>query len=235
MADDEDNRIGFSVVGGRDSKAAKIAAVLAVSGRPLTPGDDVLDLGCGSGEIAAQLAQLSRVVCADRADQRVSGSDLPFREVSDLLPFGDESFDVVISNHVIEHTADPVLHLSETRRVLRPNGVLYLATPNRVWPWEPHARLPVLHYLPWRLFFRLGRALGRLHEPVRLLSLPRLRALTRDGFELSIWHDRILKEPDRFGLSLPRWVTRVLSFVPLPVLQKTAAIQPTLIVLLSPR
>jgi 2-polyprenyl-3-methyl-5-hydroxy-6-metoxy-1,4-benzoquinol methylase len=63
------------------------------------------------------------------------------------LPFPDEYFDVVVSNHVIEHVSDQQLHLSEIARVLKPNGVVYLATPNRLWPWEVHYRVLVLHYL----------------------------------------------------------------------------------------
>ncbi|MGB5773340.1 MAG: hypothetical protein WBP89_01565, partial [Sedimenticolaceae bacterium] len=66
-------RLGFSAIGGRKAKAQKIAAILAAAGSPLKPADRVLDLGCGSGEIAARLATLARVSCADAIDQRMQG------------------------------------------------------------------------------------------------------------------------------------------------------------------
>lgn len=45
------------------------------------------------------------------------------------IPFQDNTFDVVIANHVLEHVDDDRLALSELRRVLRPNGSAILQTP----------------------------------------------------------------------------------------------------------
>ena len=49
------------------------------------------------------------------------------------LPVRDESFDVVISSEMLEHTRMPRRALEELARVLRADGVLVLTTPNRVW------------------------------------------------------------------------------------------------------
>lgn len=227
--------MGFSAIGGREAKAEKIVAILAAAGRSLKPADRLLDLGCGSGEIAGYLAEHCQVTCADRVDQRIAGTQLPFQRSESPLPFTDGSFDVVISNHVIEHTQDPHDHLSEIRRVLRAGGVAYLATPNRLWPWEVHARLPLLHYLPWRLFSRIGVSLGRLHEPIRLHSLQGLRVLSDSGFQVEPWHQRILRHPERFSLRFPAWLRGVLGALPGSLLERTAALQPTLILLLTRR
>jgi SAM-dependent methyltransferase len=235
MTEGAQKRLGFSAIGGRKAKAEKIVAILAAAGRPLKADDDVLDLGCGSGEVAAYLARRARVTCADAVDQRTAATDLPFHCAGARLVCADASFDVVVSNHVIEHTADPIAHLAEIRRLLRPGGVAYLATPNRWWPWEVHARLPLLHYLPWRLFSRIANTLGRLHEPVRLISLAELRRLCAGSFELAVWHHRLLRDAQRFHLVLPTAVQRLLGLLPEPVLRSTAALQPTLIVLLIAR
>lgn len=235
MTEGARTRLGFSAIGGRKAKAEKIAAILAAAGRPLNPTDDVLDLGCGSGEIAEHLSASCRIVCADARDQRTQGLALPFHLASEMLPFADASFDVVISNHVIEHTADQTLHIIEISRVLKPGGVAYLATPNRLWPWEVHARLPLLHYLPWRLFSRIGIMLGRLHEPVRLLSLHQLHRSTRGQFRAETWHDKILHESQRFALRFPPWLHSLFKSIPTPILGFTSALQPTLIVLLWPK
>lgn len=228
------NRRGFSAVGDREAKAEKIIAILAAAGRPLKPGVRVLDLGCGSGEVSACLARHAQVHCTDAIDQRVHGRELPFNLVTTPLPYADASFDVVISNHVIEHTAAPDAHLQEIRRILRPDGVCYLATPNRLWPWEFHARLPLVHYLPWRWFSRLGMAIGRLGEPVQLLSLGRLQRCAQGQFRVDVWHPRLLHAPQQFALRLSPTLAALLRRVPTLVLETTAGIQPTLILLMHP-
>ena len=235
MTEGAQKRVGFSAIEGREAKAEKILAILAAAGRPLKPTQNVLDLGCGSGEIAAHLAMHANVSCADAVDQRIHGRELPFYMATSPLPFGDASFDVVISNHVIEHTADPAAHLREIRRILRADGICYLATPNRVWPWEVHSQLPLLHYLPWRWFSRLGMAAGRLSEPVHLLSLGGLRRRMRARFDMDVWHPRLLHYPERFALRFPAPVAAVLRRMPSAFLELTAGAQPTLIVLLHPR
>ena len=42
----------------------------------------------------------------------------------------DEEFDVIVNMHVIEHVADPVLHLKKVKAALKKDGVLFLGTPN---------------------------------------------------------------------------------------------------------
>jgi SAM-dependent methyltransferase len=64
------------------------------------------------------------------------------------VPLPDASFDVIFSIHVIEHVVSPSLYLSEVARLLKPGGVVLLSCPNRIWPYEPHAQLPFLPYLP---------------------------------------------------------------------------------------
>jgi SAM-dependent methyltransferase len=235
MIEGAQDRLGFSAIGGREAKAKKIFSILAAAGNPLKPTQNALDLDCGSGEIAAHLAMHANVSCADAVDQRVHGRELPFRMAGSPLPFDDASFDVVISNHVIEHTADPDAHLREIRRILRPDGICYLATPNRVWPWEVHSRLPLLHYLPWPWFSGLGMAAGRLSEPVHLLSLGGLRRRIGQRFDMVAWHPRLLHSPERFALRLPDPVAAILRRVPPALLELTAGVQPTLIVLLRPQ
>src|SRR3546814_5510744 len=97
---------------------------------------------------------------------------------SDLLPFADDSFDVVLSNHGIEHVGEqPVqlAHLAELRRVLTPGGIGYLAVPNRWMLGEPHYRLAFLSWWPhaWRSpYLRLMRK-GKFYdcEPLQLGQL----------------------------------------------------------------
>lgn len=67
----------------------------------------------------------------DVVDNRLVSYGYRYHEVEGVaLPFADMNFDVVVSNHVIEHVGDEkaqVQHLHEIRRVMRPDGVGYLA------------------------------------------------------------------------------------------------------------
>ncbi len=80
--------------------------------------------------------------------------------------FPDESFDVVVMSHIIEHVHDPIAFLRHANRLLRPGGRIILATPNawslghRLWEgdWVSLAT-------PYHLFIFNPLALARvLHE-----------------------------------------------------------------------
>ena len=47
-----------------------------------------------------------------------------------VIPLGDECEDVVVLWHVLEHLLDPPTSLREVHRVLKPGGLLFIATPN---------------------------------------------------------------------------------------------------------
>ncbi len=141
---------------GRLEKAAKIQTL--IEARHPLEGLDVLEVGCGSGWMAADFARLvgpeGSVAAVDRVDQRKTDEGFDFKAVeATTLPFDDESCDLVISNHVMEHVGerpDQVHHLEELARVLRDDGLLYLSVPNRWRVVEPHFHLPFLSWLPQR-------------------------------------------------------------------------------------
>lgn len=80
-----------------------------------------------------------------------------------VLPFEDESFDLIFSDQVIEHVRPDVLErfYSEERRVLRPGGIVFHRVPHRLAPYDSHTRTWFLHYLPRALWLRLLRLIGR--------------------------------------------------------------------------
>jgi 2-polyprenyl-3-methyl-5-hydroxy-6-metoxy-1,4-benzoquinol methylase len=108
-------------------------------------GERVLDVGCGEGRFAAELARAgATVVGIDIAEEplRRARELHPELDVGLVDPLGgwqlaDASFDVVWAGEVIEHVADTAAWLSEIRRVLRPGGRLLLSTP-------AHGRLTIL-------------------------------------------------------------------------------------------
>ena len=138
----------------RRAKAAKIASLIE-SRHPLA-GSALLEIGTGGGIIAALLAERvghdGAVTSVDVDDLRTVTEGYAFHLVEGVeLPVGDKSFDVVVSNHTIEHVGDAgaqLAHLREIARVLRPGGVAYLASPNRWALVEPHFKVPCLSWLP---------------------------------------------------------------------------------------
>jgi SAM-dependent methyltransferase len=97
----------------------------------------VLDLGCGDGRVAAELAsagaRVSGVDPAAAAVERARAAhpelDLHAPLADGRLPLGDCSFDVVVCLQVLQHVVDTQLLLSEARRVLVPGGLLAVAVP----------------------------------------------------------------------------------------------------------
>lgn len=132
----------------RQNKAFKIVKLLSKN-MNLSMAT-VLDIGTGSGDIAHKFSEVCKeVVSVDLYDERIEKKGYSFKLVHDeSLPFKSETFDVVVSNHVVEHVPNQELHLSEALRVLKTGGRLYLATPNKIWLTDPHYKLPFISWLP---------------------------------------------------------------------------------------
>lgn len=143
---------------GRDRKAEAILSTLQLHcGRDVCNGL-WLDIGCGSGGIAATLAaHVERIVGVDPEpwerwqSYRIQHANLRFhavgyRNLKALL--GADSCAVVICNQVYEHIDDPKALFDAIHSVLKPEGICYFAGPNLYWPIEPHVFWPFVHWLP---------------------------------------------------------------------------------------
>ena len=101
-------------------------------------GKRVLDIACGEGYGAAGLAKAGAAsvvgidVSADVCDhaRRKYGLDARAGDAQ-AIPLPDRSIDVVVSFETIEHVDQPVVFLGECARVLVPDGMLIVSTPNR--------------------------------------------------------------------------------------------------------
>ncbi len=66
------------------------------------------------------------------------------------LPFADRSFDIAMSNSVIEHVGDANAQRRFALEILRCGRAIYVQTPNKWFPVEPHLLMPFAHWLPRR-------------------------------------------------------------------------------------
>lgn len=139
----------------RSIKAKKIESVIQLN-RPFQRNDFILEVGTGSGGIANYFSHNSemnfKIKAIDVVDSRVFKNGYEFQLVDGTkIPFDNETFDVIITNHVIEHVgehANQLEHLSEIKRLLKKDGIAYLAVPNRWMLKEPHYQLIFLSWLP---------------------------------------------------------------------------------------
>jgi SAM-dependent methyltransferase len=109
--------------------------------RLLSPrrGERMLDIGCGSGWLAARCqASGARAWAMDIAPAGVAAARIRFPDVAHFLagdayrlPFAPNSFDAVVLSEVTEHLEDVTATLAEVRRVLRAGGRALVSVPYR--------------------------------------------------------------------------------------------------------
>ena len=170
---------------------------------------NLLNVGGSAGAIDNLLAdRFSHVVGVDIDDHAIAHAKQSFSKpnleflVADALrlPFGDDSFDVVVCSHVYEHVPDPEIMFQEIHRVLRPGGVCYFSAGNRLMWNEPHYNLPLLSVLPRplaHLYIRLSGKADFYHE--KHLSYWGLKKLV-GRFDLHDYTTEMVKRPADFHI-----------------------------------
>lgn len=227
------------VVGRETARDAVYAAdrILLKLGKLRAPkaGDSILDVGCGTGIITAEFARRGlNATGIDVVPEFIAVAQEKHPSVSfavgtaEKLPFPDQSFDFANLSSLLEHVKDWRQTLREAARVLRPEGVLYLSTNNRLWPIQ--AEIRYLHgfgYLPAWLQRRIYAWVMR-HRPemVGYTHLPAYHWLTywqiakelrRSGLEPYSWA-QLIDETD-----IPTWARKYTTMImalkhsPLPV------------------
>jgi SAM-dependent methyltransferase len=199
----------------------------------------MLEIGTGSGGIAHYFAthpdMRIEVDALDVVDSRVATDGYRFHLVADTrLPFPNQVFDVVLTNHVIEHVggrAAQLHHLQEVGRVLRNDGVGYLAVPNRWMLVEPHYKLAFLSWLPhgWRSPYLKWRR-GTLFYDCEPLTLGQAEdLLAGSGFAFENLGVIALRQTLDLEYSRKSGLRRLLDAVPDRVFEVLKTLNPTLI------
>ena len=173
----------------------------------LAPGERVLEIGCGTGNLwrenAARVPEGVALVLADlstgmlgEARARLAGLplSLELREAdAQALPFAEGSFDLVIANHMLYHVPDRARALAEVRRVLRRGG-RFVASTNH---WA--------HLIELRELLTRFRVAGSLLPPRR----------DSDGFDLETATEEISSVLDVLGVERRRSALEIRAVEPL--------------------
>ena len=150
----------------------------------------------------------------ERALAALARADAIVLGVGEQLPFVDNSFDLILSNEVIEHVTDDRAAVAEMARVARPGGRIVIFAPNRWYPVEQHG-------VYWRGEYHFGNTplVNYLPNPLRNRLAPHVRAYTGhglralfDGLPLRLLHhgrifggyDNIVRRSPRLGGAIRR-------------------------------
>lgn len=105
--------------------------------------NSILDIGCGSGKMVNFLQQggfdakgCDNSQIAIKLARNINKKSTIYLASATNLPFANESFDLILSISLIEHLSNKKIKtfLAQSKRVLKPNGFIFLITPNFATP-----------------------------------------------------------------------------------------------------
>lgn len=191
---------------GQDRRLAMLRSHLELDGAR------VLDVGCGVGMYTRRLAEAGASATGLEVDwpRAVEARERGLNVVAAFgedLPFGDASFDAILSHEVLEHVADDRACMAEIARILAPGGRAAVFVPNRWWPFETHGvfwhggyrfgNIPLVNYLPDPLR-------NHLAPHVRVYTDGTLTGLLADLPLRVVHHERVFPGYDKLAARRPR-------------------------------
>jgi 2-polyprenyl-6-hydroxyphenyl methylase/3-demethylubiquinone-9 3-methyltransferase len=124
-------------------------------------GLKIIDIGCGGGLVAEPIANMgANVIAIDASKENIeiakihakeSNLDIDYRQTSieDMSKKYNNSFDVVLALEIIEHVASVDSFIKECSRLLKPNGLILIATLNRTIKSLITAKFGAEYILKW--------------------------------------------------------------------------------------
>lgn len=177
----------------------------------------MLDIGSSSGIIANYFAsKVKKVYGIDIDEQAIKHAqkikkhkNVIFKTGDAMhLPFEDKKFNVVLCMHVYEHVPNSNKLFQEIHRVLKDDGICYLAAQNSAWPIEPHYNLPFLSYLPQKLaniYIRIFTNKNEYYEhPLNYFKLKNMLK----NFEITDYTQKIFENPTKYGYKSNIFINR---------------------------
>mgnify|MGYP000008674665 CR=1 FL=1 len=157
--------------------------------------EKILDVGCGDGNFSVLLKEACKAKEVYGIEISEKGAELARKNGvkcyqldvdEEDFPFEDNYFDAVTAFELIEHLFDPDHFLGEVWRVLKPEGIFVLSTPNLAW-WVNRLSL-LLGYQPYFMNVSSIKSIGHFFETdniklsfdhIKLFTLRSLKTLLR--------------------------------------------------------
>ena len=115
----------------------------------ISASDDVLDFGCGGGFLLKNIRCRKRIGVEVNPDARKTAATNGVECFAGAEEVPDEYATVIISNHALEHTHDPLGELRALHRKLRKGGTIVFVVPCEAISYAWHPRDVNQHLYTW--------------------------------------------------------------------------------------
>jgi SAM-dependent methyltransferase len=197
----------------------------------------ILNIGTGSGVLEKIISERfpdTRVYSVDILDHRIEKDGYKFIRVKgEKLPFSSNSFDLVISNSVMEHVNSPKRHFKEIYRVLKKSGMVYLGVPNKYWWLEHHFNVPFLSFFPKSISNVFCKIFFNREFDLNLYSHRSLKKLLNMNFTVKDFTPTLLKNPKKYSVDIFSTLHKITSCMPVNILKLCSCITPAFIFILK--
>jgi SAM-dependent methyltransferase len=170
-------------------------------------GESILDVGYGYGQFENQLVKLgvrNGIIALDIVPRDVGRhTNVAAFVIADAahLPFADCSIDLIYCNSLLEHVGDWHFQRQVFAEIERVGRKLFVQTPNRHFPIEPHHMLPFYQYCSPSVQRWVGQNILGHYERVWLLDRTAVEELAGISDGITIWEEKALGLTKSFVLS----------------------------------
>ncbi|MFA5023119.1 MAG: class I SAM-dependent methyltransferase [Candidatus Paceibacterota bacterium] len=110
---------------------------------------DLLNLGGGTGQVSQIFKSLGHEVYnVDLALENTDEKNIRWDLNQKPYPFADQTFDFIVGQEIIEHLENPWEFFRQAKRILRPNGLFIISTPN-ILSTRSRLKFLLTGYFPW--------------------------------------------------------------------------------------
>ncbi|TFF98099.1 MAG: methyltransferase domain-containing protein [Promethearchaeota archaeon] len=142
----------------------------------------ILDDGCGSADIIKETDENNYKIGIEPNILKLTKVKNLEREyisliqaVGEALPFKKSIFDFIISQMVLEHCYSAKNYIQENNRVLKKSKFTYISIPNRLFPIEPHLKIPLITYFPLIIFKSISKSVNHLFTYPKIVKILKVK------------------------------------------------------------
>ena len=171
--------------------------------RTFSSGNNVLDIGCGTGEFLSQCRLKGMTVCGIEPNDKARNyagtvNNIPVYEESELEKLQGSSFDIITMWHVLEHVHNLNERIQKIGQLLKPDGILIIAVPNSN-SWDAiHYQDAWAAYDPPRHLYHFNSDTIQLLAKKNNFILEKILPLKWDAFYISLLSEKYARGTNSF-------------------------------------